>query len=424
MRYKTVMMNKFLILCCLLVGAIVPETAAQSLPKIEIGSIVSLTYINGQSGPSPLAVNRGEGTFLNQWVLFLGSQFHESLSLFAEVQTAKGIRFSNYGLSAIYQPKGWSHFGIEVGKFLVPFGTFLGRRWASENPFIEFPLIYEYQTVLSAFDLPRNEGELLKVRGQGDGFQYHDHDDSPNERLAKLAAPGSAHIPRSGSGLRMISREVYPTGVQVFGTVGNVRYNFGVTNGALSNPVDINNSSAVQILGRLRYNPFLGLDLGASFASGVYLDKESVDAQLQEVGRRAEDFRQTSLGFDVSYSAGHLVFFSELLFNRWESPFIAENLDALAFYVEAKYKFLTRLYVAGRFSSIDFMEIADPQDVDNDGKFRASWDFDVHQWEAGLGYRVNRNALIKAVVQLNRTRGAPGGDPADDFFALQSVVFF
>lgn len=396
--------------------------AAQRLPTIELGAIASLAYKNSGAEPTPLRVNEGDATFLNSWVLLFGAEVGDDLSLFAEVQTVNGISFVNYGLSAIYQPKGRGYLNFEVGKFLVPFGTFLGRRWASENPFIDFPLIYEYQTVLSAFDLPQDESELLRVRGQGQSFQYHA--DVSLAHLGKFSTSFSGHLPRAGRGIRIISREAYLTGIQLFGSLGTVNYHLGITNGSLSNPADINNSNAANIFGRVSYTPLTGLLLGTSFSSGTYLDKGSLNPQLAPLGKRAEDFRQNSLGLDLSYSAGHLVFFSELILNRWQTPSIDEHLDARAFYLEGKYTLLTRFYVAARFSQIDFADIDDPSDIDEDGRFRESWDFDVRQLELSLGYRINRHALMKLVGQVNRTQGAPTGDPSDNLFAFQTVVFF
>lgn len=411
-----------LCLCVMVVVTSCTASFGQSRPEIEIGSIVSLTYKNSEPGESPLKVNDGDGTFLSQWVLLFGAEISSSLSLYAEVQTINGLRFGNYGLSAIYQPVEWHYLNFEVGKFLVPFGTFLGRRWASENPFVDFPLIYEYRTDLSAFDLPQNQNELLRVRGQGQGFVYHE--ESLTGQASKAVKTFSGHIPRAGSGLRIISREVYLTGLQIFGTHGWFSYHLGITNGALSNPADVNNSSAPHILGRVRYHPSIGLNVGTSFSWGSYLDKESVRSQLQPAGKSVEDFKQLTAGLDVSYSVGHLLFYSELIFNRWETPFVGESLDALAFYAEGKYTLFTRFYVASRFSLIDFANIDDPLDVDGDGQFRESWDYDMQQLELGLGYRINRNALLKIMGQLNRTLGTLTGDPADDLLALQMVVFF
>jgi hypothetical protein len=391
----------------------------QQSPKIEIGSILALNYKNSESGESPLVVNDGDGSFNNDWVLLLGAEINESISLYAEIQTARGITFVNYGLSAIYRPARWKYINFEAGKFLAPYGTFLGRRWASENPLIGFPLMYEFTTALSAFDLPANNSELLRARGHGGRVKYHP------EPTANSGAPQirSGHIPQPGSGLRILSREVYLTGAQVFGVAGRFRYYAGVANGALSNPADLNNSNGVQLHGRAGFSPVIGLDLGSSISWGAYLDKSAVTSQLQPLSESAEDFRQTTLGFDLSYSIAHVQFFSELILNRWQSPFIAEHLDARAFYLEGKYTFLTRFFLAARFSVIDFSDIADPQDVDADGAASESWEYDIRQWEVGLGWRINRNALIKAAGQFNRTREVVR-DPADDLFALQAVVFF
>ncbi|RMD87297.1 MAG: hypothetical protein D6813_13770, partial [Calditrichaeota bacterium] len=276
-------------------------------------------------------------------------------------------------------------------------------------------------TALSAFDLPQNESELLRVRGQGNNFQYS-HETRGTSNLKKGVQIFSGHLPRPGSGLRIISRQVYLTGFQIFGQSKKWRYHLGITNGALSNPADINNSNGLQILGRFSVSPFLGLEVGTSFARGSYLDKNSITDYLNENSGKVEDFKQTTLGGDLSYSIGHLLFYTEVLWNRWESPYIRNNLDAVAFYVEGKYTFLTRFYLASRFSLIDFKDINDPQDVDGDGRLRESWDYDVYQFEIGGGYRLNRNALIKALWQINRTREIP--DPEDDLMAFQMVVFF
>jgi hypothetical protein len=403
-------------------GVLIANPAfAQNLPKIEIGSIMALTYRNGQSGNSPLLVNDGDASFNSDWVLLFGAEINESISLFAEVQTVRGLTFVNYGLSAIYQPPKMPYLNFEVGKFLAPFGSFLGRRWASENPLIGFPLVYEYVTSLSAFDLPANSNELLGARGGGGAIGYHPESGESHGGLPKIQ---SGHLPQPGSGLRIASREVYFTGAQLFGVAGQLRYYLGVANGALSNPADINNTNGLQLHGRLGLRPLTGLEIGSSFSWGAYLDKNAVNAQLEPRGDSAEDFRQTALGFDLTYSIGHVQLFSEFVWNSWESPFVEEKLNSSAFYVESKYTFFTRFFVAGRFNLIDFGNIDDPLDEDADGRLTESWEFDIHQWEVGLGFRVNRNALIKAARQINRTRETTDGDPRDDLFSLQAVVFF
>ena len=92
---------------------------------------------------------------------------------------------------------------------------------------------------------------------------------------------------------------------------------------------------------------------------------------------------------------------------------------------EMKYDLFTRFYVAGRFSSIDFQDINDPEDVDGDGRLRESWDYDVRQLEVGLGYNFSRNGVLKLLYVSNMTRGDEvWGDPNDDLLAAQIALSF
>lgn len=415
-------MLQIIVLFLLCALATPPALRGQYKPKVELGSIMSTELKKSQSGQTPLRVNDGDASFFNKWVVFLGAQLNDNLSLYAEVQTLNGIRFTVYGLSAIYHSGDNPWLNVEVGKFLVPFGNFLERRWASENPFMDFPLIYEYRTGVSAFDIPHSNSELLRVRGRGASFEYHDDEN----QLQKQPSPrlSSGHIPRAGSGLRILSREVYLTGFQFFGIGRVLKYYVGATNGALSNPADINNSNGIQVHGRVALTPRTGLEIGASASSGAYLNKATVQADLDLLGQDAESLRQKTVGVDVRYAYAHFMFFSEVLFNRWDSPFISDNLDATAFYIEGKYRWLTRFYTASRFSYINFSQIADPQDVDGDGRLRESWDFDVYQLELASGFYLNRNALAKFLYQINKTVDVPAGDPDDNLLAVQMVVFF
>jgi len=221
----------------------------------------------------------------------------------------------------------------------------------------------------------------------------------------------------------MLSGSLYLTGAQIFGRLDRLQYNLAITNGSPSNPADNNNSNGFNLLARLTYNPIMGLVFGTSISRGTYLD-QSVKAMLRPIGRKNSDFHQTIGGLDAHYSIGHLILYSELIFNRWDSPFIDSGLDATALYFEAKYTLAPRLYVAGRISRIRFSDIADVADIDADGRFNEPWDYPLNQQEVGVGYHVNRNTRLKAMLQFNHTEQVPGGDPADDLFALQAVIFF
>ncbi len=396
---------------------------AQTAPVFSIGGIVQTTWQKSGAGDTPMRLNGGNASFVMLGTMLLQARVNERLIVFGEIQTVRGFNLNLYALSAVYRATSNEAVQIEAGKFLAPFGNFLPRRYASENPLIDYPLTYNYRTALSPFQLPRTNAALLSARGKGHQLHY----DNPTRALGKRSEVQEIadHIPTSNWGLKVVSREVYLTGAQWFGAINRtVYYAIAVANGALSNPVDVNDGNGVQLSARLRVTPLTGFDAGVSFSSAPYLNKSAVREELKQAGKSAERFRQSVLSADLAFSRGQAVLFAEVLFNRWATPFLSENLDLWGSYVEAKYTLKPRVFVAGRWSQLKFAGIADAGDVDGDGRLSEAWDYDVSQVEIGLGYRVNRNAVIKATYEFNRTREVPGGDPSDDIAALQAVVFF
>ena len=396
---------------------------AQTAPVFNVGGIVQTTWQKSGAGDTPLRLNGGNASFVMLGTALLQARVNERLTVFSEIQTVRGFNLNLYALSAVYRATSNEAVQIEAGKFLAPFGSFLHRRYASENPLIDYPLTYNYRTALSPFLLPRTNAALLAARGRGHQLHY----DHPAGALGKRSEiqKTADHIPTPNWGLKVVSREVYLTGAQWFGSIQRtVSYALAVANGALSNPVDVNDGNGVQFLARLRVTPISGFDAGVSFSSAPYLNKSAVQEELKSAGMRAESFRQSVFSADLAFSRGQAALFAEILHNRWATPFLVEPLDLWGSYIEAKYTLRPRIFVAGRWSRLKFSKIADAGDLDQDGQFSEAWDFDVDQIELGLGYRVNRNAMIKATYEFNRTREIPGGDPSDDLAALQAVVFF
>jgi hypothetical protein len=395
----------------------------QTRTSFNAGGIAQTTWQKTGTGDTPLRANGGNAGFVMLGTMLLEANINARLVVFSEIQTVRGFNLNLYALSAVYRARSDEALKVEAGKFLAPFGNFLARRYASENPLIDYPLPYNYRTALSASQMPGTNHALLAARGRGHDLHY-------NHPTPALAKPGNSqkttdHIPQSNWGLKVVSREVYLTGAQVFGAIKQTfSYAFAVTNGALSNPVDINDGNSVQLLARFRVTPMTGLDMGVSFASAPYLNKSAVQAELRAAGKSAERYRQSVVSADLAFSRGLTVLYAEALYNRWETPFLTERLGLWGGYLEAKYTLTPRVFVAGRWSYLHFSEIADVLDIDGDGRLQEPWDNHVSQIELGLGYRLNRNAVIKAAGELNRTREVAGGDPSDDFVAVQAVIFF
>jgi hypothetical protein len=376
-------------LCFLLCAA-----TAKSQPTADVGGIITVHYLDGGDGKSPLLHNDGLPGFELVGDLFVNVRVSEEASVFLQLETWRGWEVRLYGGSLVYKIFG-ERLQVEAGKFAAPFGNFLPRRFAPQNFLYGYPLQYEYRLGLGTDKVPGTETELLHTRGAGSDYS-----------------------------IQMIARQGYLSGAQLFGALGRFGYNIGLANGALANPADLNVSQKPLLFGRLHLQPAIGLKIGISAAGGSYLNYKLVKNQRPNL--RPERYAQYVAGLDVEYSRGYLVFFGEGAFSRWQSPFLSDDLDALAFSAEARYKILPRLFVAARYGRLTFSEIADTRDVDADGKLAEPWEFPVWRLESGAGYHLSRHAILKAVWQVNRTEALNPGhtDPADNLAAIQMTVFY
>jgi hypothetical protein len=381
-----------------------PGLFAQLASQIQFGGIASTTLWAPGETATTFSGGSTTTTFNNRFVFLLNVDVDEDISAFVSLESWQGRTPRFYGIGLNWRVLKKPVFIIRAGRFLAPFGNFLHRRFDSTNPLIGRPVAYIYRHNLSASILPQSTDDLLSNRGEGDAFSYS----------------GTLTQTR---GMRLFWLETYLTGVQFLGESGKWRYSLAVTNGSLSNTSNVNNSEAFNFSGRLLFSPIIGLKIGGSFSSGAYLNDRQVQPALAGSGKKSADFRQKTFGGDLTYSFGHLEFWGEFLHNSYASPFL-DDLKALAWSAEGKYKFSARLFLAARYSALLFDEIDDANDVDGDGVLGESWDYNVSTFEAGLGYRIHRNGYAKITHQFNRTHDTQTGDPADDVTAFQLVVFF
>jgi hypothetical protein len=414
---------------------------AKSQSAADVGGIVTVHYLDGGDGKSPLLHNDGLPGFEFVGDLFVNVRVSEEISAFIELETVRGWNVQVYSGALTYKVSG-DRLKVEAGKFVAPFGNFLPRRFAPQNFLYGFPLHYEYRTGLTTNDVPENNQELLEARGAGRGDYTNStatagaavlqnepaHSNSLRAFAAAQAAlptqPATGHIVAGSDGVKVLAKETYISGVQFFGKFSRLGYSVGLANGALSNPADLSVSRRPMIFSRLHVQPAIGLTIGVSAASGSYLNHKLVRSRQPNL--QPEKYAQHVAGVDVEYSRGYWVFFGEGVFSRWQSPFISQNLEALAFSAEVRYKILPRLFVAARYGRLTFSEIADALDVDADGKLAEPWEFPVWRLETGAGYHLSRHAILKAVWQINRTEELNPGhaDPADNLAAIQMTVFY
>jgi len=286
--------------------------------------------------------------------------------------------------AAYLRVRPWSGrpFDVQVGRIPPTFGAF-GRRGyqVSDNPFIGYPLSYQYLTSIRSDAVPATVADLIVMRSRGWRTTYPIGSTDP--------APG----------LPLVSTFRWDTGIQGHWEGRKVDLTGSVTTGTLSDPRVSENNGGKQVSGRVALRPIYGLILGASAARGDFI--------ASNVKRRLSNpdgpYAQTALGADAEYSRDHWLVRGELVWSRWNLPIAAEptprDLDALGSWVEGRYRLTPRIFVAARVDRLGFSR------VEVGPGFNPTWDARVKRVEVDSGYYIQRNLVARVAVQYNDREG-------------------
>jgi hypothetical protein len=126
----------------------------------------------------------------------------------------------------------------------------------------------------------------------------------------------------------------------------------------------------------------------------------------------------------MEYSRGYWVFRSETVLSRWaipqvQHPLLTDTLAAWGTFVEARYKIRPGLFTALRVDHLDFSRISGTL---FEGR-PTSWDAPVSRVEAGAGYSLRRNLLVKVAVQRNWRTGVTIG-ARESVAGAQALLWF
>jgi hypothetical protein len=326
-------------------------------------------------------------------------------SLLGEIRSENLGQVRPYALFVRIRPWTARNFDIQVGRVPPTFGAFARRTYAADNPLIGYPLAYQYMTTMRANALAASADELLNKRSEGWALRY-----SVGARTFEGGVP-------------LVSAFRWDTGVQVHAASrsGAVAGTVAVTSGTVSNPLFRDDNGGPQVAGRVEWRPAAGVVAGGSWARGPFLGRDAARAAVGVGDPDLGAFTQTAWGGDLEYSRDHYVLRFELVQSGWRLPAVArpalpQPLSALAASLEGRYKLRPGLYVASRVDRLDFSEIA--------GTGRTlPWDAPVTRIEAGLGYSLQRNLLLKLSYQHNRRDGGRL-ERIDNFPAAQLVFWF
>ncbi|HEY0875515.1 MAG TPA: hypothetical protein VGD94_18705 [Vicinamibacterales bacterium] len=300
------------------------------------------------------------------------------LAFLGEVRTDDFEQFGAYAAYVRVRPWRDIPFDVQAGRIPPVFGAFGRRVYQSDQILIGYPLAYQYLTSIRPDSLPATADDLLQMRGRG--------------WLSNFSLGGSGPEP----GLPLISAFRWDTGAQAQLSTTSADIAVAVTTGTLSNPRFDDDNGGKQVVGRLAVRPVTGLEIGGSAARGAWI---SDDVPVIK-GSRA----QTALGADLEYSRDYWLVRSELVWSSWDVPFLevppeGSRVSALGAWVEGRYRLTPRLDIAARLDRLTFSRIT--------GAFfgRDEWDAPVTRFEFGGGYSLQRNLVLRAVVQTNQRDG-------------------
>jgi hypothetical protein len=293
-----------------------------------------------------------------------------------------------------------SGLNVQAGKFGHPFGQFLTRNYADQNPLLGYPLMYTYRTTIRSNQVPTGPYDFIRWQSryqtsQG-GYNY-----------------GSS---AAGGWLPIINFS-YPTGLMVFGNSARADYRFALVNSSLSNPLNLGipgerpqwvAGGGISVGSRLR--------LGMSYSAGPYLNG-SVRSKLP-VGASWSYFTQRALGFDFQLTLPHIDLQGEASFSNFRVPNVSQRLGASGYFLELKHTLRPRLFAAARWNQLYF----DRFRSGFDNGFRPRFDSNRYSLELGLGFLISESLLLKGSYQFNRT--VLGVDPDDDIAGVQLVYRF
>lgn len=164
--------------------------------------------------------------------------------------------------------------------------------------------------------------------------------------------------------------------------------------------------------------PVTGLRFGAYATWGPYLSR-GVRPYLYPGGGGWRDYRQRVTGLELAYSRGHFELNAEMTRSLFEMPGEPDE-RGVVWYLEPKYTWSPRWFSALRLQRNEQTSVWLPWGggwyVTDEG----SWDV-----EAGTGFRISPDAVIKVSYRVERSAEYPSNTPVvDHALALQLSTGF
>lgn len=320
--------------------------------------------------------------------LFFDARVSENTSVFVQIYSTAYGYIDLHGAYLRLEKLLGTSLNLQVGRIPNTIGTWGARTYSPVNPLIGVPLVWNHHTTLD----PANLGS------------------SPS--LTNLLALRDS---RTQGGMPILYDFCWNGGVELYGSFGKFDFSLAALSGSVTKPLVEQAKELPQGTAKLSLALSPGFIIGASGFYGPYLHEGNFPAnQIFDDGSTSKDYMNIGGGGDLYLAHGPFEIFSEAYYASWEYPNLP-LLTAISGYAEAKYKFTTGWYAAGRFDLFEpGMVSVNNQDV--------NWDYPLKRYEYGIGYKPNRNLTVKAVSQLNRFADKPEFD--FDHYAVQFALEF
>jgi adenylate cyclase len=291
------------------------------------------------------------------------------------------------------QPTNWDGLQIQAGKMASLFGEYALRHRTEQDPFIRPPLVNDYRTVMPA---------------------------TMGADAAEAFLDWKNHGEARAAGSPVIWAVPYQWTVAALGGAGPLGYRLALTNSAPASP-----PLAWEWSGRaanLGASPVVGLSLqaspslqiSASWTQGPFLAPGATNLHSDQV---FSYYEQEIVSAGVAWLKGPASLRFESFFERWKVPRIEPRAKDVAFYIEGQVDLMPGLWVAGRFNRIDFLDLDIDRPTTLPGPDDLQWDYDVNRLQLAVGYRLARNAELRAEYDWTTTAGPR--DPSDNLLSVQ-----
>jgi hypothetical protein len=317
--------------------------------------------------------------------LFAQGRVDRGFDAYAPAQQTEA-RLDEYAVRLELSEPGTGALFLQAGKFATVVGNWTKRHGAWDNPFITAPLPYDNLTPV--WDVaPATSADLLLA-------------------WAHVSPVGSAAAVLTDKRFRLpvIWGPAYAQGVAVAGKRGPFDYAGEVKAvGLSSRPArwgqGFFGAERPAVSARVGWRPGPSWNLGLSASRGEYLDRS--EHPRIPAGFDRHDYRQVVLAHDLSYAWHHFQLWGEVYAARFKIPQVAD-LDTVAWYVEAKYRFTPQLFGAVRWSQQWFDEVTNRAGQSLDAG-RQTW-----RLEVAPTYRLTTQTQLKLQYGLQHERPARG----------------